>query len=369
MAKNQAVKCLNFEAIEFGRVIIVFDLGGTYFRSALYTQKEGLKEISKQPALNFCNASQGITVQELKQKLISYLVLTARYYAKKAAADHIYVSISLGAALNNNTGIVYGSGPLWGNDNTKFNLLNVLNKAASEFTWYLVNDVTAAITHYASYPEMTKVRKILLLTISTGIACRIFDTRNQCIALDEFGLQGEIGHLPVTLIFNGKPLELICDCGVHNHLSSFSSGRGLMRLMSFLAEQQSTLWKTSKLAQLQKKGLNQEDVLKKALAEKDEFALKILYLATQNVAAILRNALAMDPEIDHIILTGGVIINLSGYYREMLLRHFSEHGLYLTSDFDPMYFERKIILDDGFKVNNLIGAALYATSRGRRYNA
>lgn len=342
---------------EYKDAIVVFDLGGTYFRSGLYVVDEGLKEVRQQPALSFRSAP-GMSAAELKQGLLRYLVNTARFYAEHFNTNRI--SISLGAALDGHRGVVYGSGPLWGDDTSSFDLLTLLRLAAPELTWHLVNDVTAALMHYVNQAIDASARKVLLTTISTGIACRVIDTRTQYIALDEFGLQGEIGHLPTNLCFKGQQLQLKCDCGGHNHLAAFASGRGVAELAVHLSELQPFLWKTSRVAELRTRGLAHDDALYQALNENDEFALNLLYLATQPVADMLRNALTLDPEIDRIVLTGGVVVNLATHYRAMLMRHFSEQGVYLSSHFDPTLFDDRLVIANSTEVNNLIGAALYA---------
>ncbi len=348
---------------EFQDAVIVFDLGGTYFRSGLYLAYEGLSEIRQQPAFSFHSAPNK-SIADLKQDLVDYLVKTALYYSHRFNTNQ--VSISLGAALNGRNGIVYGSGPLWGNDNSSFDLLTLLRQAASELTWHIVNDVTAGLIHYGNNLQDTDIRKVLLLTISTGVACRLLDTRNQHIALDEFGLQGEIGHLPINLCFEGQALELGCDCGGRNHVAAFASGRGLRALSKLLAECKPVWWQSSKLAALQSHGLTFETALYQALEHNDEFANTLLYLTTQPIAEILRNALTLDPEIDRIVLTGGVVVNLSTYYRIFLTRHLSEQGIYLSSRFDPAFFERRLAIASSAEVNNLMGAALYATTYSKR---
>lgn len=337
---------------------IVFDIGGTYFRSAIAIKNE-VKKLQQRMAATIHNTPD----THKKDALVAYLVNTARDYAKHTNSRR--VAISLGAALDGRQGTVYGSAPLWGNDNSSFDLLGQLSTDAPEFSWHLVNDVTAGLIHYASHMLARNIRKILLVTISTGIASRVFDTRTQEIVLDEFGLQGEIGHIPITLGFEGQVLELNCDCGAKNHIAAFSSGHGLAALTELLIQHKPLLWKTSKLAMWRQKLLPEDLALKRSLDEGDAFSSTLLHLATRPIADMLHYALTLDPEIDRIVLTGGVAVNLSTHYMRMLKRHFTEQELYLKSRFNPKFFENRLVIADAREANNLMGAAIYATTKNK----
>ncbi len=347
--------------------VIVFDIGGTFFRSGLYSAVSGLCAVEQQPALSF-RSSPDLTSAALKQGLLDYLLTTARRYASLYNVRRI--SISLGAALDGNRGMVYGSGPLWGNDSSNYDLLSRLRQLEPAVSWHIVNDVTAGLIHYADQLPAAEIRKILLLTISTGIACRLIDIRNHNVALDEFGLQGEIGHLPVTLCFEGQALELYCDCGGRNHLSAFASGRGIAQLAAHLAQRAPSLWQASTYANLTAQGLSHDMALSQAVNANDDFACTLLYLATQPIADVIRSALTIDPEIDRVVLTGGVVVSLAPVYRAMLMRHLAENGIYLSSRFDPSLFDRRIVIAGNSEANNLIGAGLFAIKDiERRYHA
>ncbi len=334
--------------------VIVFDIGGTYFRSAISTQDNKLEAVSKQSAFNFRSENPSFNTDP-QNNLIEYLISTARSYSHFNSNE---VSIALGAALNSNTGMVYASGPLWGKTFKPFNLLKELKNKAHEFNWHLVNDVTAGLLHYVKGLK-ENLRKIMLITISSGIACKIWEVKNQRIPSDDYGLQGEIGHLPVNLIHDGRPLKLFCDCGQPNHLAAFASGRGICELVKVLSLDNPLLWESSQLAIFRKMGLTHEQAFYQALLKKDAFASNLLHLATVNIADIIRCSLTLDPEIDRIILCGGVVLNLGIFYLNTLLSHFHENGIYLTSAFAPNFISNRISIATKDEVNNLIGAAQY----------
>src|SRR6266700_3868644 len=100
----------------------------------------------------------------------------------------------------------------------------------------MVNDITASVLHYAWLYERNNLSKLMLITISTGIGCRLYDARSNTVPVDRIhGLQGEIGHLPICFEYKGHPIELQCDCGGMNHINAFCSGRGIEALIRVLA--------------------------------------------------------------------------------------------------------------------------------------
>lgn len=335
--------------------VIVFDIGGTHFRAGYFSPERGLSNVISEPATSFLTHPR-LSARELKDVLLEYLVVTARQSGLRHA------SISLGAAMNARTGLVYGSAPLWGSDTTPFDLRSELADKAPDITWHSLNDVTAVLLHYASLNRRSNLRKILLMTVSSGIACRTIDMRNGRIPVDDLGLQGEIGHLPVALPRgpNGGCLELPCDCGGQNHLAAFSSGRGMKKLHDALVKSQPSRWTSSAMQRLMDVGCGHEEALQMALERHDEYAENLLYLATRPIADVVRYALALDPEIDRVVFVGGVSVNLESHYLRLLNRHFQEAGLYLTSQRLPRYIMDRIAIARPEQADGLAGAGLYA---------
>lgn len=336
--------------------VVVFDIGGTQFRSGIFRPGLPLADVRSQPAVSF-KSHPALDGAQLQEALLDYLVDTA----DALAARHGFAraAISLGAAMNGHTGEVYGSGPLWGDYAGSFHLCDRLAQRAPRLVWSAINDVSAALLAYAGALEYTDARKIMLITVSTGIACRVLDLRSRSMPLDDFGLQGEIGHLPATLLYQGRPLPLRCDCGGDNHLAAFASGRGMAQLSHHLASIEPALWQASAYRDLQTRGVATELALSAALARQDVFAQTLLRLATQPLADVIRHALALDPELDRIVLTGGVSVNLGEPYRQALLAHLFDAGLYLSCRFDPGYFARRLCIAAPEQASGLIGAGLH----------
>ncbi|GAB1691165.1 ROK family protein [Krasilnikovia sp. M28-CT-15] len=333
------------------RTVTVFDIGGTYLRWAQWSPVNGLGAVGRTASPS--RARFGWTgVDELRSMLINDI--TARVPAGATAG------VSLGAALDHRTGTVYASAPLWGPHATPFDMLGALQAARPDVRWQVVNDVTAALRHLASSERGHGVNKLLLATISTGIACRTIDLRTGTIPVDGSGLQGEIGHLPTIVLIDEAPVRLRCDCGQMGHVAAYSSGPGMRRLAEVLRIRRGRAWEASAIGVRLAGGAAFETALQAALDAGDAVATELLDAATGPVADIVRTAFCLDPDVDLVALTGGVGVGLGARYRESLLRHLSRAGLYLTSERDPAWMPDRILVCAEGDADGLVGAGLAA---------
>ena len=331
--------------------VTVLDVGGTQLRWARWSAEDGLGAVRRAPSPSFSRLARA-TVEELRATLV-------RAMAEPVPPGGV-AGVSFGAALDHRTGTVYASAPLWGPHARPFDLLAALETARPDVRWHVVNDVTAALLHLASSPCARDRRKVLLATISTGIACRTLDRRTGQIPVDGCGLQGEIGHLPATVSLDGAPVELRCDCGVSGHVAAFSSGPGIRRLGAVLRARRPAAWDASRIGIRLAGGEAFESALAGALAEGDPLATDLLDAATRPVADVLRTALCLDPELDLVALTGGVAVGLGSHYRASLLGHLNRDGLYLTSRWAPEWVRDRVLVCGSGEADGLVGAGLAA---------
>lgn len=343
--------------------ITVIDVGGTHLRWARWTPEGGLGEVSRRPSPSLVNCP-GIPVGELRDRLIAAI--------SQAVPRHSVAGVSFGAALDHRDGTVYASAPLWGAHAGSFDLMGTLTGARPDVQWHIVNDVTAALLDLASKPAAAskatggEPRKVLLATISTGIACRVIDRRRGTIPVDGCGLQGEIGHLPARTTLDDAPVTLRCDCGMRDHLAAFSSGPGMRRLAAVQQQRTGRRWASSRLGRdLAGTPLTFEHALSAALDAGDAIGHDLLRAATGPVADVLRTALCLDPEIDLVALTGGVAVGLRAHYRRALLDHVTRAGLYLTSVFSPEWVTDRILVCGPDEANCLVGAGIAAVGTDR----
>ncbi|GIF12712.1 ROK family protein [Actinoplanes teichomyceticus] len=328
--------------------ILCLDLGGTWFRAGILGADGRLRLVRKTPALSVRNHRE--PVAKLQQRLVDHIV-TATLEAD-AACGVATVGISLGAALNGRTGEVFGSAPLWGPGRHPMPLTDLLARRLPDVRFGLLNDVTAlAHAVRARWAATRPGRRAAAVTVSSGIAYRTIVLESGRIPLEpRYGLQGEIGHLPVDVEWRGSVLRGRCDCGGENHLSAFSSGRGLERLLATLPEARAF------------RELPGQPVatFSRRVAGADPAALEILDLFTRPLAKVLLYQATLDPEVGATVLFGGVVEALGAHYLESLVRNLEELGLYGISDRDPQYFRTRIHLgdDDGLAAMRGVGSYL-----------
>ncbi|MEU9706114.1 ROK family protein [Streptomyces sp. NPDC047981] len=333
--------------------VTVFDVGGTHIRQAWWLREGELRGRTSRPSPTF-RRFPGASVAELRAMMVRELC-----DAVPETQDAV-VGISFGAALDHRSGTVYASAPLWGGHSEPYDLRAALESRRPDVRWHLVNDVTAALLHAAAAPARRDHRKILLATISTGIACRVLDRRQGSVPVDGAGLQGEIGHLPAHAELDGRAVDLDCDCGRTGHLAAYASGPGIARMAEALRRRAPERWAASRLGALTAEGVAFETALRRALDADDALAAELLDAVTAPVADVLRTTLCLDPEIDEAVLTGGVVHGLGAHYRRALMGHLTRQGLYLTSELTPDWLERRITVTGPGEAAGLAGAGIAA---------
>lgn len=341
--------------------IIVFDIGGTWFRFGLLSSKNRLLSTSKRPAINYKNTPHK-SVKELQKKLVNFIWTHTKIIREKFPRKKLNtVSISMGAALNAHTGYIFNSGPLWGPKCEPFDLKRELNRKDKSVKWVIVNDVSAALLKNIQTLSPKQNSKITLVTISSGIGARTYDWKTKTIPVDpKFGIQGEIGHIPVSYEFRNLRFELVCDCGGLNHLNAFCSGRGIDVVLSVIQKRFVGDYKKSSLYQnSQDKKTSFTDFLR-AIKRKDTFSLEILDSVTKPLAELLISLFTFEPETSKILLTGGVVHSLGKAYSESLTRNLNLIGLYQITNRNRHFFRKKVEIAKDNNNSGLIGAGIYA---------
>ena len=340
--------------------IVVFDLGGTWFRWARYAPSHGLIDPQRTAAISYLSHPH-LSAAELQHALTEFVLGHSREMFDLDGAEPGVVCVSIGAPVNANDETVLGSGPLWGPTARPFQLRARLRDAAPHLEWQVVNDVTALLAPYMSSASFGKT---LLVTVSTGIGSRLYDHTRRRIPYDpKYGVQGEIGHLTVTFEIDGKIINRKCDCGGRNHLNAFASGRGvaqILKTLPVLSSRYVTALRLSPQSWAQASDEYRLALFKERLDDHDHTIMEVLDALVLPLARVLATALSLDPEIGKIVITGGVAHGLGNHYRDALQRTFVRDGLYLITEHDPDYLARRLHWEKADDFSGLRGAALWA---------
>jgi len=346
-------------ALGNGNEVIAFDIGGTSLRSAFLTRAGRLTRIRRIPSIN-CRSHPAKSGADIVDEIAAHIAetVTAFWQSPEVAGRRPAIAISMGAALNAHTGTILGSGPILGEDNTCFDLERAIKRHLDEVSITIVNDVTASLVAHSRLHDLRHARRLALITVSTGIAARVLNCSVPHVPVDPvFGTQGEIGHHRVGFSLDGRSLSLKCDCGGIDHLNAFASGNGIKAVLGRAREMFPEEFSRSYLKGDSPANL---DLLADGLAIGDPLCKKLLRAITAPVAEAIKWHFMLDPEIDKLILTGGVCFFLGDTYLSSILENLSELGFYpITSDRESFWADRVIlgpISDDA----GLIGASYMA---------
>jgi len=346
-------------ALGNGEEVITFDLGGTSFRSALITREGRLTGVQRVPSINFRSLPHR-SAPEIVDEIAGYVARTAEaiWPSQKFPGRYPRIAISMGAALDAHTGIILGSGPILGDDSSSFDLARTIRHHLPDARVAIVNDVTASLVAHSLLPGLRHSRRLALITVSTGIASRVLSCSVPHVPVDPtLGTQGEIGHHRIAFWLAGRPLSLQCDCGGSDHLNAFASGNGIQRVLEKVPETFNGEFSKSSLHNCPELSLS---ALLHGLTNGDALARKILKAITAPVAEAIKWHFMLDPEIDQLILTGGVSLSLGNFYLASIFENLSELEFYpLTQDREAFWADR-VILGPATDDAGMIGAAYVA---------
>jgi len=214
--------------------ILVFDIGGTNLRSALYEKDGSLRDIKirQSPSFLMYDTASG---DELQLKLIQIVEYCVNKYRNIYNIKDIGISFP-GPVMPN--GDVLCAPSLWSDRVASCELSKILNQKLKGVNIYIVNDITAAGWRYVGDTNST----FCIITISSGVGNKIF--WNGEVVLSPNGKGGEMGHIK----YNSSDYSgLVCDCGGYGHISSISSGRGIEKIFPIVSEKNKNIFKESPL--------------------------------------------------------------------------------------------------------------------------
>ncbi|MES5823337.1 ROK family protein [Streptomyces sp. RG80] len=289
------------------RTEVAVDLGGTWLRI-----RNGSGETVRLPAPSVLN-QPGEDPAALLEQLIETLA--------DAAPAHARVAMSCGAAMDEEQGVLHGSGPLWGGGPDRpVPLRALLTARRPDVRWHLFNDVTAGLASFVERFALPHHRRVVYVTVSSGIALRTADLDERSVPVDAHGIQGEVGHLRAVSTAPDAVRALDCPCGGTGHVAAVSAGPALPHVAAALG-----------IAHPERI----RDELPDRLRSGDPAAHRLLSTVVEPVAEIVRTVRCLDPRIDLIGIGGGYAEGLGDPYRAELVRQVSEVRSYADRDTGP----------------------------------
>jgi len=326
--------------------ILAFDIGGTNFRFAV-VQAGQLTDIRKERSpsfVRFPNKSGKELASELVGVICSIVEEVLRRYPSLEA-----VAIAVPGPVTRQ-GVVLSAPPLWGDLVAAFPLQTVI-QSRTGLRVSVFNDLCGTAFLYSELERFTAgVEFLTLITLSTGVGCKTVDLRQRRLLADSLGRGGEAGHVRVDFTDDALP----CDCGERGHLSSYLSGRGIVRLIRFMMEKYPD----------EGQGFNldpsdDEEAMVQAFAHavhrRDTFAWRILNFATAKLARIIQTV-SGTLGVDRYVLVGGLAFALGEDICLSLNRHLVEIGIWGWDDASLLGLVRMGVPDDNY---GLLGAAKY----------
>jgi 3-dehydroquinate synthetase/predicted NBD/HSP70 family sugar kinase len=344
-----------------GDEVVAFDLGGTSFRSGLLNCSGNLTQVHRIPSLN-CRSLPGKCPDDIVHEIGGYIAETVKALQQSSALGgrRSSIAISMGAALNAHTGKILGSGPILGDGAPSLDLGNAIRQRLDDAKVTIVNDVTASLIAHSRLGSLRHARRLALITVSTGIASRVLTCSVPHVPVcPVLGTQGEIGHHRIPFSLNGVPLSLKCSCGGSDHLNAFASGQGIGCVLERIRELFPDEFHKSCLSQsaaydaavpLLARGVEIGDVLSKWIVK----------AITLPIAEAIKWHFMLDPEIDKLILTGGVCFLLGDYYLGAVLENLEALEFYPMGSNAESFWADRVMLGPVSDDAGLIGAAYMA---------
>lgn len=325
---------------------VVMDIGGTSFRSAIFTEEKELKFITKENSDNFIYNED--SVEKMQNMFVEKILSIVARYKNKGDYTIKGVGISFPGPVNEE-GTIESAPTLWGSAEKKLPLLEILKKRLRDIEVVVINDITAAGWRYKNNIN----DNFCIITVSSGIGNKVFWNDNVLLSKDSVG--GEIGHF----YYGGKYKNLKCDCGAMGHLGAISSGRGIEKVIEILRNEELELYSESML--FGKPIISTYDIVR-GLARNDTFAMKALEESIRPLAqsiAFIYSCIG----VKKFVIVGGFALGVGTLYVETLRRFFKEFQTFNLRD----NVEEMIILGEKDDNHGLIGVGYYLENKIQQY--
>jgi len=286
---------------------ILFDLGGTYFRSAFVNVDSNITSINKIKMSSLVNTDH----KRNSWDYITNWIIDEIHSFTGNSHHHLTVSvvISFPGPIEKDNKILFA--PTISGNNDVPDLANII-KARTGHTVYILNDLSAAAW---SFVPNSDISRFLVVTVSSGIGSKIVDIEHPKKVLDTPNYAGELGHIVIDYSKNAP----LCDCGQYGHLGAIASGRGIEHLVNQARLQEPTNFSRSLLATKKYNNdifTNEEHIIP-ALLDGDDWVSKLVARATRPLAQVLSYSLVACG-LQRIIVIGGFALAGSDCYMQIL---------------------------------------------------
>ncbi len=327
--------------------VLVFDIGGTRLRAALYRPQEDRLTDSLRVATPDHRDAGEAGFEKMWGAVCAAMRELGDALLRGVSPEAVCVAF---AGPVDRAGRLLAAPTVWGkSQGDPFPILESLSAVWPGCTVRVVNDVTAAGYRYAA-PDL---QDFCLVTVSSGIGNKVF-LRGSPVTGPR-GRGGEIGHLCVDYSDNA----LRCDCSMSGHLGAVASGRGALTLALSLAREAPQDFAHSSLA----RGCEPDrpafdaEALAAAFRAGDAWAARVI----DRAAAYLGYGLAAIHTaigIERFILIGGFAFGLGEPYRKRVADAAARSCWDLGEHWDSML---TLGIDDDD--SGLLGAGRYAMTQ------
>jgi glucokinase len=326
------------------RIVLVFDVGGTRMRAALYDEPRGaLRNVRRREAPQ----------SDERGRLTLYRAIADLGREVLEGRSPGIVAVAFPGPLDP-SGRALAAPTLWGRSGS--GPIPVRDEIAALWpgaSVHVLNDVTAA--GYRFVDEVAG--DFCVLTVSSGIGHKVFACGRPLVGPE--GRGGEIGHWRVDT----APDAPVCDCGARGHLGALASGRAVPGQVRALVAADEEAFRRSVWAGASDRITNES--LASAFREGDAWTARLVGRMAEPLGTALA-ALHLGVGVESFVILGGFALSLGAGYRRALVRAAASASWALGQDWDRM-----IRLGDVEEEAGLLGAGRFAardggTSRGRR---
>jgi glucokinase len=322
---------------------LVFDIGGTTLRAALYSPDRGRLMCTHRSVTPSTWSERTATAADLHEQLVRRIADAS--HALLRGRPPAAVCIAFPGPVDA-TGRVLIAPTVWGGARSvPFAPAVELADLWPSAEIHVINDVTAAGYRYVA----SGLTDFCIVTVSSGVGHKVFVGGREIVGPG--GRGGEIGHWVVDPSPNAPP----CDCGGRGHVGAVASGRGALQLARRRALAHPQLFRESALCR--DRAIDPEQLLTEDLvasfADEDSWTVRLI----GDVATPLGRALGaihLTVGVERFVIVGGFALALGERYRALLVRAARESCLNLGQDWDAM-----IQLGSQDDDSGLIGAGIY----------